>query len=60
MNFNSAPTGSIICGKPVLSAAVPSMCSMHFQSAQKNVSQALKRQALTYSFQTGLLQDFML
>ncbi|XP_010930914.2 uncharacterized protein [Elaeis guineensis] len=42
----SAPTGSIICGKPVLRAEVPSLCSMHFKRAQKSVSQALKKAGL--------------
>lgn len=46
MNFNSEPTGSIICGKPVLRAAVPSLCSVHFQRAHMNVLEALKKAGL--------------
>lgn len=41
--IKSAQTGPIICGKPVLRAAVPSLCTIHFQKAQRHVSQALKK-----------------
>ncbi|XP_077229334.1 uncharacterized protein LOC143862213 [Tasmannia lanceolata] len=44
--IKSTQTGPVICGKPVLRAAVPSLCTVHFQKAQKHVSQALKRAGL--------------
>ncbi|EHA8590860.1 putative INO80 complex subunit D [Cocos nucifera] len=50
--YISAPTGSIICGKPVLRAAVPSLCSMHFKRAQKSVLQALKKAGVSSSKST--------
>ncbi|XP_073008238.1 uncharacterized protein [Typha latifolia] len=40
---SSAQSGLIICGKPVLRAAMPSFCHVHFQRAQKNFTQALKK-----------------
>ncbi|KAM0940139.1 putative DNA-binding domain, KAT8 regulatory NSL complex subunit 2 [Dioscorea sansibarensis] len=47
--IKSAQSGQIICGKPVLRAAVPSLCPAHFQKAQKHVSQALKKAGLNVS-----------
>ncbi|KAJ0977179.1 hypothetical protein J5N97_012653 [Dioscorea zingiberensis] len=47
--IKSAQSGQITCGKPVLRAAVPSLCPVHFQKAQKHVSQALKRAGLNVS-----------
>lgn len=46
MNLSSAPNGQIYCGKPVLRAAIPSLCPVHFQKAQKHVSQALRKAGL--------------
>ncbi|KAJ0972989.1 hypothetical protein J5N97_020948 [Dioscorea zingiberensis] len=46
---SSAPNGQIFCGKPVLRAATPSLCPVHFQKAQKHVSQALKKAGLNGS-----------
>ncbi|XP_039133960.1 INO80 complex subunit D-like isoform X1 [Dioscorea cayenensis subsp. rotundata] len=43
---SSAPNGQIYCGKPVLRAAIPSLCPVHFQKAQKHVSQALRKAGL--------------
>ncbi|KAJ8642626.1 hypothetical protein MRB53_004374 [Persea americana] len=39
----SAQSGPVICGKPVIRAAVPALCTVHFQKAQRHVSQALKK-----------------
>ncbi|XP_020592291.1 INO80 complex subunit D-like [Phalaenopsis equestris] len=40
-----------ICAKPVLRAASPSLCPAHFQRAQRQVSQALKKAGLNvYSY----------
>ncbi|XP_058094076.1 uncharacterized protein LOC131240072 [Magnolia sinica] len=47
--IKSAQTGQVICGKPVLRAAVPSLCTVHFQKAQRHVSQALKKAGLSGS-----------
>ncbi|KAL5991006.1 hypothetical protein ACLOJK_011912 [Asimina triloba] len=44
-----AQTGRVTCGKPVLRAAVPSLCTIHFQKAQRHVSQALKKAGLNCS-----------
>lgn len=43
MNICSTNNGPQICAKPVLRAAIPSLCSAHFQRAQRQVSQALKK-----------------
>ncbi|XP_068666096.1 uncharacterized protein [Aristolochia californica] len=37
------PVGQITCGKPILRAAVPSLCNGHLQKYQKNVLRALKK-----------------
>ncbi|XP_058102360.1 uncharacterized protein LOC131246347 [Magnolia sinica] len=56
--IKSAPTGPIICGKPVLRAAVPSLCTVHFQMAQKHVSRALKKAGLNTSSSSKLAPKF--
>ncbi|XP_026664420.2 INO80 complex subunit D-like isoform X2 [Phoenix dactylifera] len=38
--------GQVFCGKPVLRAAMPSLCHVHFQKTQRNILQALKRSGL--------------
>lgn len=46
--YCSSPQGSpIICGKPVLKAADPSLCHVHYQRSQKGISQALKKAGVT-------------
>ncbi|GLT92804.1 hypothetical protein SLE2022_106200 [Rubroshorea leprosula] len=45
--IKSAQAGPITCGKPILRSNVPSLCSVHFQKAQKHVNQALKKAGLT-------------
>lgn len=47
--IKSTNNGPQICAKPVLRAAVPSLCTAHFQKAQKQVSQALKKAGLNLS-----------
>ncbi|XP_044481601.1 INO80 complex subunit D-like [Mangifera indica] len=42
----SAHTGPILCGKPILRSTVPSLCSNHFQKAEKHVARALKKAGL--------------
>ncbi|XP_073014103.1 uncharacterized protein [Typha latifolia] len=43
---SNAQTGQIICGRPVLTAASPSLCHVHFQRYQRNISQALRKAGL--------------
>ncbi|KAJ8615813.1 hypothetical protein MRB53_035185 [Persea americana] len=45
--LKSDQTGPVICGKPILRAAVPSLCTAHFQKGKKHVSQALKKAGFT-------------
>ncbi|XP_078150288.1 uncharacterized protein LOC144545596 [Carex rostrata] len=46
--IKSSPQGTpIICGKPVLKAANPSLCHAHYQRSQKGISQALKKAGVT-------------
>lgn len=47
--------GPITCGKPVLRAAVPSLCLNHFQKAQKHVARSLKKAGLATSSSTPKL-----
>ncbi|GMY32362.1 INO80 complex subunit D-like [Fagus crenata] len=35
--------GPLTCGKPILRSTVPSLCSNHFQKAQKHVTRTLKQ-----------------
>ena len=56
--FFSAQTGQIVCGKPVLRSAVPSLCPVHFQKAQRHVSQALKKAGLTMTSSSKLAPKF--
>ncbi|XP_044498100.1 INO80 complex subunit D-like [Mangifera indica] len=42
----SGHTGPILCGKPTLRSTVPSLCSNHFQKAEKHVARALKKAGL--------------
>ncbi|KAG9447107.1 hypothetical protein H6P81_013235 [Aristolochia fimbriata] len=43
------PVGQVTCGKPILRAAVPSLCNGHLQKYQKNVLRALKKGGLNIS-----------
>ncbi|KAJ8465788.1 hypothetical protein OPV22_028340 [Ensete ventricosum] len=47
-------SGSIICGKPVLGSLVPSPCHVHFQKAQRNISQALRKAGLRKQMQLAM------
>ncbi|XP_031481367.1 uncharacterized protein LOC116251317 [Nymphaea colorata] len=47
--IKSGQTGPITCGKPVLRAAVPCLCFIHFQKAQKHVARSLKKAGLAAS-----------
>ncbi|KAK1295105.1 hypothetical protein QJS10_CPA16g00150 [Acorus calamus] len=44
--LKSMQNGSVTCGKPVLRSVVPTLCTFHFQKAQKQVAHALKKAGL--------------
>ena len=54
----SAQAGPITCGKPIMRSTVPSLCSIHFQKAQKNVTRALKKAGLNVSTSSKLASNF--
>jgi hypothetical protein len=56
----SGQTGPTTCGKPVLKAAIPSLCTVHFQKAQKQVAHSLKRAGLNTSSSSKLAPKFHL
>lgn len=45
----SAHAGPITCGKPILRSTTPSLCTVHFQKAQKHLARTLKRAGLNNS-----------
>ncbi|MFS7996568.1 putative DNA-binding domain, KAT8 regulatory NSL complex subunit 2 [Helianthus anomalus] len=47
--IKSSQAGPIICGKPILKCTVPSLCTPHFQKAEKHVARALKKAGLNTS-----------
>ncbi|KAK9138894.1 hypothetical protein Sjap_009488 [Stephania japonica] len=47
--IKSAQSRSIQCGKPILNSTVPSLCSVHFQKAEKHLCRALKKAGLNIS-----------
>lgn len=56
--IKSAQAGPILCGKPILRSAIPSLCNIHFQKAQKHVSRALKKSGLNVSSSSKLAPKF--
>ncbi|KAG7990843.1 hypothetical protein I3843_02G044400 [Carya illinoinensis] len=56
--IKSAQAGPITCGKPILRSTIPSLCSVHFQKAQKHVTRALKKAGLTVSSSSKLAPKF--
>ncbi|XP_062144445.1 uncharacterized protein LOC133851858 isoform X1 [Alnus glutinosa] len=56
--IKSAQAGPITCGKPILRSTVPSLCSVHFQKAQKHVTRALKKAGLNVSSSSKLAPKF--
>ncbi|XP_008791758.2 INO80 complex subunit D isoform X2 [Phoenix dactylifera] len=44
--IRSPQHGQVVCGKPILRATMPSLCHVHYQKIQRNISQALKRAGL--------------
>ncbi|XP_010069327.2 INO80 complex subunit D, partial [Eucalyptus grandis] len=56
--IKSAPAGSITCGKPIMRSTVPSLCSVHFQKAQKHVTRALKKAGLNVTSSSKLAPKF--
>nr|TKR98723.1 INO80 complex subunit D-like [Populus alba] len=47
--IKSAQAGPITCGKPILRSTAPALCTVHFQKAQKHVTQALRKAGLNVS-----------
>lgn len=43
MNYRSENGEPITCGKPILVAAIPSLCHIHLQKYQRSISQALRK-----------------
>ncbi|POO03373.1 KAT8 regulatory NSL complex subunit [Trema orientale] len=56
--IKSAQAGPITCGKPILRSTAPSLCSVHFQKAQKHVTRALKKAGLNVSSSSKLAPKF--
>ncbi|KAK9287645.1 hypothetical protein L1049_016082 [Liquidambar formosana] len=56
--IKSAQAGPIFCGKPILRSTVPSLCTAHFQKAQKHVTRALKQGGLNVSSSSKLAPKF--
>ncbi|XVF08375.1 hypothetical protein REPUB_Repub06bG0221200 [Reevesia pubescens] len=56
--IKSAHAGPITCGKPILRSTIPSLCTVHFQKAQKHVNRALKKAGLNVSSSTKLAPKF--
>ncbi|WCJ41412.1 hypothetical protein M5689_022282 [Euphorbia peplus] len=56
--IKSAQAGPITCGRPILRSNAPSLCNMHFQKAQKDVTRALKKAGLTVSSSSKLGSKF--
>lgn len=50
--IRSSSTGSVLCGRPVLRSAVPSLCVNHLLKSEKQVTKALKRAGLNSSSAT--------
>lgn len=51
-------TGPVHCGKPILRATVPSLCSEHFGIAQTHVTRALRKVGLNISSSSKLSPKF--
>ncbi|KAJ6987416.1 hypothetical protein NC653_020619, partial [Populus alba x Populus x berolinensis] len=49
MALTSAQGRPVLCQKPVLISTVSSLCSMHFQKAERQVARALKKEDLSFS-----------
>ncbi|XP_050235397.1 uncharacterized protein LOC126683822 [Mercurialis annua] len=56
--IKSAQAGPITCGKPILRSSAPSLCTVHFQKAQKHVTRALKKAGLNVSSSSKLAPKF--
>lgn len=54
----SAQAGPITCGKPILRSTTPSLCVVHFQKSQKDVTRALRKAGLNVSLSSKLAPKF--
>ncbi|PRQ24543.1 putative KAT8 regulatory NSL complex subunit 2 [Rosa chinensis] len=55
---NDAQARPITCGKPILRSTTPSLCTVHFQKAQKHVTRALRKAGLNVSSSSKLAPKF--
>ncbi|GAB2218483.1 hypothetical protein Droror1_Dr00001707 [Drosera rotundifolia] len=58
--FKSGPTGQVLCGRPVLRSNEASLCPIHSQRAEKNVSKALKKAGFSVTASTKFATKFHL
>ncbi|KAL6194239.1 hypothetical protein ACLB2K_035323 [Fragaria x ananassa] len=56
--IKSAQAGPITCGKPILRSTTPSLCTVHFQKAQKHVTRALRKAGLNVTSSSKLAPKF--
>uniref|UniRef100_A0A2P2M0W3 KAT8 regulatory NSL complex subunit 2 n=1 Tax=Rhizophora mucronata TaxID=61149 RepID=A0A2P2M0W3_RHIMU len=56
--IKSAQSGPITCGKPILRSTTPSLCTVHFQKAQKHVTRALRKAGLNVSLSSKVVPKF--
>ncbi|KAK1391075.1 KAT8 regulatory NSL complex subunit 2 [Heracleum sosnowskyi] len=56
--IKSSQAGPILCSKPILRAAVPSLCTPHMQKAEKHVARALKKAGLSGHSTSKLAPQF--
>ncbi|OWM67407.1 hypothetical protein CDL15_Pgr019867 [Punica granatum] len=56
--IKSAQAGPITCSKPILRSTVPSLCSLHSQKAQRDVSRALRKGGLSVASSNKLASKF--
>lgn len=56
--IKSSQAGPILCGKPILKCTVPTLCTPHFQKAEKHVARALKKAGLNVSSTNKLAPKF--
>ncbi|XP_050373846.1 uncharacterized protein LOC126791432 [Argentina anserina] len=56
--IKSAQAGPITCGKPILRSTSPSLCTVHFQKAQKHVTRSLRKAGLNVTSSSKLAPKF--
>ncbi|KAL6338454.1 hypothetical protein AAG906_020544 [Vitis piasezkii] len=56
--IKSVQAGPVLCGKPILRSTVPSLCPIHFQKAERQVNNALKKAGLNAASSSKLAPKF--